>query len=103
VYHWLFRRSKLCPGSASCAEALQQSGGEYQCEECAGLKLDLFQATMRGRRIALVNDIDRAKQAGLTYGPHDLNYVEMLLLRILNEEREAYTDEMMKEAQKKKA
>jgi hypothetical protein len=50
----------------------------------------------------LVTEIDRARQAGITYGPDDLLWAETLLLRILAEEREAYTEEMMREQSQKR-
>ena len=65
-------------------------------------KLDLFMQTVRGRQMQIVTDIDRDSQAGITYGPHDLTYTETLLLRVLVSERDAFTEEKMKEAQRKK-
>ena len=70
--------------------------------ECPSAKLDMHMATMAGRQISMVLDLDRAHQAGLTLGPHDLTYLELLLLQLLQEQRDAYTEEMMKESQKRR-
>ena len=98
VFHWLFRRKKLCPGPQGCDIAKYENGGTEPCPECAGVKLDEFLNTVRGRQIALVTGIDRAIQAGITYGPHDLTYPEFLLLRVLAEERDAFSDELLNSA-----
>jgi len=79
-----------------------ESGGDEPCFECPVVKLDTFMATTRGRQMQLVIDIDRDHQAGLTFSPHDLTWTETLLLRLLAQERDAFTDELMKNSQHKK-
>ena len=79
-----------------------ESGGTEVCSECPGDKLDLFLATLRGQQMQIVIDADRDIQAGLTYGPGDLTYTETLLLRVLIAERDAFTEEKMKESQQRK-
>ena len=103
MFFWLFRRDKLCPGTHVCGEAQVETAGEEPCAECPNIKLDLFLTTLRGRQLAIVIDLDRDHtQAGLTYGPHDLTYLDLLLMRLLAQERDAYTEELMNNAKKGK-
>ena len=82
---------------------MNQNGGFDPCYECPAVKMDSFLETMPGRRIALVVDLDRSKQAGIVFGPEDITHAEALLMRILNEERDKYTEELMKESSKKRS
>lgn len=101
--HWLFRRDKLCPGTRSCGEAQQQTGGEEACLECPSAKLDTFlETTQAGMRIASVLRLDRLRHCGVVFDPHDIDYAESLLLDLLNQERDLYTDDQMKQAQKRR-
>jgi hypothetical protein len=98
VYYWLFRREKLCPGSMQCGEAQTESGGDAACLECPSIKLDIELTTLRGRQLAIVAEIDHIRQAGVQFGPDDLSYADTLLMRLLAEERENYSQEVMREA-----
>jgi hypothetical protein len=85
-----------------CGEAQVQTQGEYCCMECPEAKLDAFLATMRGRQLALVVDLDRYKEiAKLQLGPEEVNYAETLLLIILAEERDRYQQDMIESATKR--
>ena len=80
-----------------------QTRGEEPCLECPERKLDAYLATVRGRQLALVVDIDRFKEiAGIKYGPEDVTYLDVLLLGILGEEREKYQQELIEQAGKGK-
>jgi hypothetical protein len=79
-----------------------QTQGEYCCTECPEAKLDAFLASMRGRQLALVVDLDRYKEiAKLQLDPEEVNYAETLLLIILAEERDRYQQEQMESATKR--
>jgi hypothetical protein len=102
VYYWLFRRNKLCPGPLQCGDALSETAGEAPCLECPSVRLDQWLATPDGQQLLLVIGLDRARHAaGVRYSPGDLTYHELMLLQMLSEERDRYTEEQMKEAQKR--
>jgi hypothetical protein len=42
------------------------------------------------------------RQSGITFGPGDLTYAEAVLLDMLNQEREKFTEEQMREATSKR-
>ena len=48
--------------------------------------------------MGFVVDLDHARQSGITITLADLNYAEMLILRILAEEREKYSRELNEKA-----
>jgi len=100
--YWLFRKEKLCEGAHKCGEAMMQNGGFDPCYECPAVKMDRAMESIRGRRIGLVTTLDRLRQAGITYGPDDLTFAESLLLVILAEERDKFTEELMKQASSKR-
>lgn len=68
------------------------------CSECPRSLLDEYLASPRGQMISRVVDLDFAIQAGLSVTLRDIDYLDFLLLRILNEERNKYTNEQMKQS-----
>ena len=96
----MLRQQELCPGPSECPEVLNvdpEAGRDaLPCSECPASRLDEYLASPHGRMISLVIDLDSAIQVGIDVTLKDLSYLDLLLLRILNEERGKYQVEQMK-------
>src|SRR4051812_26942570 len=96
----MLRSRDLCPTASECPEALNADQSEglnvEPCFECPAIRLEEYLASPRGQMISLAIDLDFAVQSGISVTLADMSYLDFLLLRILNEERNKYQIEEMK-------
>ena len=86
--HRQLRRSEVCPGIEGCVD----TGDEFYCAGCLIPKLDEWLQLPLGRAVMSVIEMDFALQMHL---PCKLNYYQFGLLRILQEEKNAYQKEQI--------
>jgi len=63
------------------------------CAKCPEQYLQEYLDSPSGKLIGVVIDLDAALQAGMTITLRQLSYPEFVVLRLLLEERDAYTTE----------
>src|SRR5262245_49410674 len=96
----MLRSQDLCPSPSECPDVLNSdpfAGPDaLPCSECPLTRLQEYLVSPAGQLISLVVDLDMAIQAGITVTLSEVTYLEFLILRVLNEERNKYQTEQMK-------